>query len=327
MESGQDIARRVTAGEIRALARAISHVENDHPLAVGVMRELYPRAGKAVTVGVTGSPGAGKSSLVDRLVEVLRARGRTIGVVAVDPSSAFSGGAILGDRVRMMRHAADPGVFIRSMATRGFLGGLSRATGDVIDLLDASGKEVVIVETVGVGQAEVDIARLADAVVVVLVPGMGDDIQAIKAGILEIADLFVINKADRDGVDKLESELRQMMALVDEPRVRPPILRTVATRGEGTEELIEAIEAHLASPEAAARRASRQRERARGRLTEILGRTLVRRAIDEGVGRDGFDRTVERLSRREVDPYGAAEEVLEACRLIVPATPAPETGR
>jgi len=327
VESGQDIARRVTAGEIRALARAISHVENDHPLAVGVMRELYPRAGRAVTIGVTGAPGAGKSSLVDRLVETLRARGRTIGVVAVDPSSAFSGGAILGDRVRMMRHAADPGVFIRSMATRGFLGGLSRATGDVIDLLDASGKDVVIVETVGVGQAEVDIARLADAVVVVLVPGMGDDIQAIKAGILEIADLFVINKADRDGVDKLESELRQMMALVDEPRARPPILRTVATRGEGTEELVEAIEAHLASPEAAARRAARQRERARGRLTEILGRTLVRRAIEEGVGRDGFDRTVERLARREVDPYGAADEVLEACRLPLPAVPDREAGR
>ncbi len=279
-----------------------------------MLRELYPRAGRAATIGVTGAPGAGKSSLVDRLIEALRARGRTVGVVAVDPSSAFSGGAILGDRVRMMRHTSDPGVYIRSMATRGFLGGLSRATGDVIDLLDASGKDVVIVETVGVGQAEVDIARLADTVLVVLVPGMGDDIQAIKAGILEIADLFVINKADRDGADKLESELRQMMALVDDSRPRPAILRTVATRGDGVEELVEAILAQASSADTAARRGERARARARGRLNDILGRTLLRRTIERGLGEAGFERTVERLAAREIDPYTAADEVLAASR-------------
>ncbi len=319
MTSGREIAERVLAGDVRALARAISHVENDHPLAVEVLRELYPRAGRAATIGVTGAPGAGKSSLVDRLVESLRARGRTVGVVAVDPSSAFSGGAILGDRVRMMRHTSDPGVFIRSMATRGFLGGLSRATGDVIDLLDASGKDAVIIETVGVGQAEVDIARLADTVLVVLVPGMGDDIQAIKAGILEIADLFVINKADRDGADKLESELRQMMALVDDARPRPAILRTVAIRGDGVDELVEAIETQGTAPETRARRADRARARARGRLTDILGRALLRRTIETGLGEAGFERTIERLAAREIDPYSAAEEVLAACGAAAPA--------
>ena len=319
MRSGREIAERVLAGDVRALARAISHVEDDHRLAVEVLRELYPRAGRATTIGVTGAPGAGKSSLVDRLVESLRARGRTVGVVAVDPSSAFSGGAILGDRVRMMRHTSDPGVYIRSMATRGFLGGLSRATGDVIDLLDASGKDVVIVETVGVGQAEVDIARLADTVLVVLVPGMGDDIQAIKAGILEIADLFVINKADRDGADKLESELRQMMALVDDGRPRPAILRTVAIRGDGVDELVEAIVAQGSAPATTARRAARAHARARGRLIDILGRTLLRRTIESGLGEAGFERTVERLAAREIDPYSAADEVLAASRGEAPA--------
>jgi LAO/AO transport system kinase len=314
VRSGREIAERVLAGDVRALARAISHVEDDHPLAVEVLRELYPRAGRAATIGVTGAPGAGKSSLVDRLVESLRARGRSVGVVAVDPSSAFSGGAILGDRVRMMRHTSDPGVYIRSMATRGFLGGLSRATGDVIDLLDASGKDVVIVETVGVGQAEVDIARLADTVLVVLVPGMGDDIQAIKAGILEIADLFVINKADREGADKLESELRQMMALVDDGRPRPAILRTVAIRGDGVDELVEAIEAQGTAPATTARRAERSRARARGRLKDILVRTLLRNTIESGLGETGFERTVERLAAREIDPYTAADEVLAASR-------------
>jgi len=231
-------------------------------------------------------------------------------VIAVDPSSAFSGGAILGDRVRMMRHSGDPGVFIRSMATRGFLGGLSRATGDVLDLLDAFGRDVIIVETVGVGQDEIDVTRLADSVLVVLVPGMGDDIQAIKAGILEIADQFVVNKADRDGADKLVGELEQMLRLsLDDGRPRPPVLKTIATRGEGIDELVAAIEEHLSRPESAERRAARRRERARARLEDILREAVVRQ-LREGYGAEAWEGLVQDLAARKVDPYSAADRVL-----------------
>ena len=222
-----DLLDRLRAGDVRAVARCISMVEEGVPSAVDVLRGAFPHTGRATVLGVTGSPGAGKSSLVDRLVGSYREAGHRVAVVAVDPSSAYSGGAILGDRVRMMRHATDDGVFIRSMATRGHLGGLSRATNDVIDLLDAAGYDPILVETVGVGQDEVDVVKTADAVAVVLVPGMGDDIQAIKAGILEIADLFVINKADREGADRLQAELDYMLALVEQPdRPKPCLLYT-----------------------------------------------------------------------------------------------------
>jgi len=305
-----ELAERIGSGDVRALARGISLVEEGHPAAPELLRALYPRTGRAVTIGITGFPGAGKSSLVDRLIEAYRARGRTVGVIAVDPSSAFSGGAILGDRVRMMRHSGDPGVFIRSMATRGFLGGLARATGDVLDLLDAFGRDVIIVETVGVGQDEIDVTRLADSVLVVLVPGMGDDIQAIKAGILEIADQFVVNKADRDGADKLVGELEQMLRLsLDDGRPRPPVLKTIATRGEGIDELVEAIEAHLSRPESAGRRAARRQERARARLEDILREAVVRR-LREGYGEEAWDGLVADLAARRVDPYSAADRVL-----------------
>jgi len=305
-----ELAERIGAGDVRALARGISLVEENHPSAPELLRALYPRTGRAVTIGITGFPGAGKSSLVDRLVEAYRARGKTVGVIAVDPSSAFSGGAILGDRVRMMRHSGDPGVFIRSMATRGFLGGLSRATGDVLDLLDAFGRDVIIVETVGVGQDEIDVTRLADSVLVVLVPGMGDDIQAIKAGILEIADQFVVNKADRDGADKLVGELEQMLRLsLDDGRPRPPVLKTIATRGEGIDELVAAIEEHLSRPESAERRAARRRERARARLEDILREAVVRQ-LREGYGAEAWEGLVQDLAARKVDPYSAADRVL-----------------
>ncbi|MBP7149600.1 MAG: methylmalonyl Co-A mutase-associated GTPase MeaB [Acidobacteria bacterium] len=309
---GQELAQRVIAGDVRALARSITLVENDGASAETLLRELYPRAGRAVTIGVTGFPGAGKSSLVDRLIESYRAAGKTVGVIAVDPSSAFSGGAILGDRVRMMRHSGDPGVFIRSMATRGQLGGLSRATSDALDMIDAAGRDVILIETVGVGQDEIDVARLADVVLVVLVPGMGDDIQAIKAGILEIADIFVVNKADRDGADKLSAELQAMMGLVDDARPRPPIVRTIATRGEGLDTLVAAVAEHLDHPDTAGRRAARRWERSRMRLEEILAKTLVRGAIERGVGREGWERIIGSLARREIDPYGAVESILAA---------------
>lgn len=308
------LSQEIVAGQRRALARGITVVECAAAGAPELLRSLYPRAGRAVTIGVTGFPGAGKSSLVDRLIEQYRAAGLKVGVVAVDPSSAFSGGAILGDRVRMMRHAGDDGVFIRSMATRGHLGGLCRSAGEALDLLDAAGYDVLIVETVGVGQSEIEIARLADAVLVVLVPGMGDDIQAIKAGILEIADLFVINKSDRDGADKLAMELQQMLAMADEDRPKPPIVKTIALKGEGVDRLVEAIKAHLDHPETEERRRARRLERARVRLEDILGRALFRRVVEHGIGLDNWNKIVERLARRETDPYTAVEEIVGGSR-------------
>jgi LAO/AO transport system kinase len=310
-----ELVRRILDRDVRALARAISLVEASDPRISRVLRTLYPRTGRALTLGVTGFPGAGKSSLVDRIIKRLRSQGKTVGVIAVDPSSAFSGGAILGDRIRMMDHSADSGVFIRSMATRGHLGGLAQASGEVLDLLDGAGWDVVILETVGVGQDEIEIATLADCVMVVLVPGMGDDIQAIKAGILEIADLFVVNKADREGVEKLISDMQQMLALAEEGAGAVPILKTVATRDEGIEGLVAAIDAHLAREETRDRRSERSRRRARHRLTGLLERTLFERAVDRGIGRERWERLIDRLADRELDPYGAVEEVLATAGL------------
>ncbi|MDH3284029.1 MAG: methylmalonyl Co-A mutase-associated GTPase MeaB [Acidobacteriota bacterium] len=310
--TGPSLADRLLGGHVGALARGISLVESGHDGAVKLLRDVYPRTGRAITVGITGFPGAGKSSLVDRLISGYRARGQTVGVIAVDPSSAFSGGAILGDRVRMMRHTGDDGVFIRSMATRGNLGGLARATGEAVDLVDAAGIDVILIETVGVGQDEIDVASLADVVVVVLVPGMGDDIQAIKAGILEIADLFVVNKSDREGADKLVAELRQMMTLSESRGDRRPILKTVATQGLGIDELARGIEEHLSRPETAERRDERRRERAGARLRELLADALLSRTLDAAGGAEAWVAMVGRLADREIDPYSAVEELLTA---------------
>lgn len=304
------LLERLLAGDPRAVARAISLVEEDRPAAVELLKGLFDRTGQATVVGMTGAPGAGKSSLVDRLVGSWRRAERRVGVIAVDPSSAYSGGAILGDRVRMQDHAGDAGVFIRSMATRGHLGGLSRSTNDAVDLLDAAGFDPLLVETVGVGQDEVDVVKTADAVVVILVPGMGDDIQALKAGILEIADLFVINKADRQGADRLESDLRYMLSLVEAPgRPEPPILRTVAVRDEGIEELRDAIEGHV---RAAGRegRLARRRERAEARLLALLADRVIGRVLREGFADGAFRRMVDEIAERRLDPYTAAQQVL-----------------
>jgi LAO/AO transport system kinase len=309
--SGSALVDRLASGDVRALARGISQVEEGVPQAVALLQSVFPRTGNATVIGLTGSPGSGKSSLADRLIATYRDEGRRVGVVAVDPSSAFSGGAILGDRVRMQNHATDSDVFIRSMATRGFLGGLARATNDSIDLMDAAGYDPILVETVGVGQDEVDVVKTADAVVVVLVPGMGDDIQAIKAGILEIADLFVINKADRPGADRLEAELQYMLALTESSeRPRPKILSTVATENRGVVELRDAVRAHLAHPDAG-RREARRRERARSRLLTILSDRLMERALHGPLAGEALEELVEGIASRSTDPYSAVERVLD----------------
>ncbi len=301
----------VLAGDVRALARAISVVEDDPGRAAGLLRAVFPRTGRATVVGVTGAPGSGKSSLVDRLVAVYRAAGRRVGVVAVDPSSAYSGGAILGDRVRMQDHATDGGVFIRSMATRGHLGGLARATNDAIDLLDAAGYDPILVETVGVGQDEVEVVKTADAVLVVLVPGMGDDIQAIKAGILEIADLFVINKADHPGAERLQADLEYMLGLVDDAtQPRPAILRTVAVRNEGIAGLRRGIGEFLEAI-GDERRHGRRRERAETRFLSLLSEGLMRRVLAAAFPGDSIAAVVQEIATRRLDPYTAAQRVLE----------------
>ncbi len=301
---------RLLEGDVRAVARAVSVVERGDGETAAILRAVYRHTGRAVVIGVTGAPGSGKSSLVDRLIAAYRADDARVAVVAIDPSSAFSGGAILGDRVRMQGHATDPFVFIRSMATRGQLGGLARATNDAIDLLDAAGYDPVIVETVGVGQDEVEIVRTADAVVVVLVPGMGDDIQAIKAGILEIADLFVINKADRDGVDRLHAELDSMLSLSSQSeRPKPSIHRTVAVADEGIGELQQAIGEFLRNSDSR-RREERRRERAESRFLSILEEQLLHRVLAQALPPGAMRQLVQRIAQREIDPYTAVRETV-----------------
>jgi LAO/AO transport system kinase len=302
---------RILAGEPRAVARAISKVEDGVEGAAALMKGVFPHTGRGLVVGITGSPGAGKSSLVDKLALLYRARGERVGIVCVDPSSPFSGGAILGDRIRMQTLGLDPGVFIRSMATRGALGGLSRATVDAVAILDAAGYEKVIIETVGVGQDEVEIVKAADVSVVVLVPGMGDDVQAIKAGIMEIGDVFIINKADRDGVLRTEKELEAMLSLATRPDGwEPPIVKTVATENKGVEELAAAVEGYrefLHKGEASlARRASI----ARWRLLELLRERLLARALAAEGADARLDRLAAEVAGKRRDPYSAVEEFI-----------------
>ncbi len=305
-----DLVERLLGGDDRALARAISIVEDRLPSARDVVRNVYGRAGRAPVVGITGPPGAGKSTLVDAITGLYRASGKKVGIVAIDPSSAFSGGAVLGDRIRMQRHSSDPGVFIRSMATRGNFGGLAATTVDVIDLIDAWGSDVVIVETVGVGQDEVDVVGVADVVVVVLVPGQGDDIQTIKAGIMEIPDVFVLNKADRDGVDRLHAELKAMLSLAEtEEKRSTAIVRTVATTGEGLEEMRAAIDSFLELG-GADLLADRRERRGRERLLNLM-RERVLEWASSPASHELLDRTVAEVVSRTLDPYTAADRLLQ----------------
>jgi LAO/AO transport system kinase len=305
------LAGAVASGDPVALARAISLAEDGGPDGEALVAALFPRTGRARILGVTGPPGAGKSSLVSRLIALYRGRGAALAVVAVDPSSAFSGGALLGDRIRMQDHCLDEGVFIRSMATRGRFGGLSRATRDAVDLMDAAGRDPILIETVGVGQDEVDVVRVADTVLVVLTPGQGDDIQAIKAGLLEIADVFVINKADHPGADRLAADLEGMLSL-GEPRAwTPPIVRTVATDGAGLPDLLAAIERHGSFLAADGLLGARRRQALRTRLLEILRERAVRRLVGADPAGAELAEWERRLEARQVDPYTAAAAILE----------------
>jgi LAO/AO transport system kinase len=299
----------ILAGDPRAVARGISLVENDAVAAAQLIGRLYAHTGKAYTIGITGAPGVGKSTIVDRLTAVVRRAGLTVGVIAVDPTSPFTGGAVLGDRVRMSAHAGDAGVFIRSMATRGHLGGLASATADAIAVLDASGRDVVLVETVGVGQDEVDIVSTADVSLVVLVPGAGDDVQAMKAGIMEIADVFVVNKADRDGADHVVQTIAATLSLKTfGPSVwRPPIVKTEATTGEGIDTLWE--EVGRFRRQTATERDSRRRVRESARLRRLLSDRLVQR-VEEHAPAGAFDRLVDAVVARELDPYAAVERLV-----------------
>jgi LAO/AO transport system kinase len=308
------MADAIAAGAPRALARGLTWVEAGGPRAEALCARLYPRGGRAHVVGITGSPGGGKSTLVRALARAARARDQHVGIVAVDPSSPFSGGAILGDRIRMNDLALDPGVFIRSMATRGALGGLARATADAVDLMDAAGWNPIFVETVGVGQDEVDVMRVAETVIVVSVPGLGDDVQALKAGILEIADVHVVNKADRDGADRTQSDLRAMLHLL--PHVEgawvPPILPTVAAREEGIDAVVAALDAHRADLAASGEGAARRRRNARARMLQIAQGLLADAMSNGDAGEPAA--LVEDVARRALAPHAAARMLLTMAR-------------
>jgi LAO/AO transport system kinase len=341
--SSGGIVGRILAGDSRAAARLMHDLDDRMPGAERALRALFPSTGRAYVVGLTGAPGAGKSSLTDRLIAHHRKAGRTVGVVAVDPTSPFTGGAILGDRIRMQDHALDPGVFIRSLGTRGHLGGVSRSTADLVLVLDALGKDVVLVETVGVGQDELEVAALAHTVVVITLPGLGDDVQAIKAGVLEIADVFAVNKADREGADRTVRDLQMMLELRHAVSGRalsaedhdaahrfsgttsfappsqgwePPIVKTVATRGDGVEELAGAIDRHRAHLVESGELAARDNARARARFVAVLRERLLAGALRRlEAERAGLDAIAERIAARQADPYALADEL--AARLAL----------
>lgn len=306
----EQLMKKALDGDPRSIARLISLVESDSPYAENVMKAIYPQSGKAHFIGITGSPGAGKSTLVDKIIREFKGQGKSVGVVAVDPSSPFTGGAILGDRLRMQSHALDPDVFIRSMGSRGSLGGLSHATYEAALILDACGKDIVLIETVGVGQSEVDIVKIADTVCLVLVPGMGDDIQIMKAGIMEIADVFVVNKADRDGADKIVREVNVMLDLMGERIWRPPVYKTMAEKGEGVADAVAALSDHRTHLQKTEEGRKRRWRRLELEVEEIMRREISRVVESTWNERKSVE-LLNGLAERTLDPYSVAGELLD----------------
>jgi LAO/AO transport system kinase len=304
-------AQQVRAGDVRAISRAVSAIENRTSEAEELLRKLFAYTGRAWRVGITGAPGTGKSTLVDRLAAHYRGENKSVGIIAVDPSSPFTGGAILGDRVRMQGHAGDEGIFIRSMATRGYLGGLAQSTGDATLLLDAAGKDMILVETVGVGQGEIEIVRLADCTIVVLVPGMGDDVQSLKAGLMEIADIFVINKSDRDGAGRFEEQLGAILQIVpDRNGWRPPVVRTVATENQGVGELARQIGLFREHVNKAQDRPARELAYWKEWLLRLVETRLVERVLGDRASSVAFEKIAAEVAARKKDPYAAVNEIL-----------------
>jgi LAO/AO transport system kinase len=307
----KDIAKKILSGDSRAIARLITLAENNDPSAADAMKDIHPHTGKAHVIGITGVMGSGKSTLISELTRLYRKQGKKVGIIAIDPTSPFSGGALLGDRVRMMELAMDEGVFIRSMGTRGMLGGLTSAVYDVVEILDASGKDIVIVETVGVGQAEVDVIKIADTTLVIIVPGLGDSIQTLKAGVMEIADIYVVNKADRDGVEQTIAEVESLVDIAcAEKERKTPILKTIAKQGKGVKDLVIEIENHEKYLKKTKEFEAQRRLRYEAELVEIIRKRLMNFIFDEEQFKDKVESLIEQIRKKEIDPHSAAEEIL-----------------
>jgi len=306
------IAKRILEGDIRAASRLMRDIDDRMPSALEPLKQLYPKTGRAYIIGITGPPGSGKSTVVDKIIDIFRKEGKTVGIVAVDPTSPFSGGAILGDRIRMQRHATDEGVFIRSLATRGCLGGLTRSTQDIINVMDAMGRDIILVETVGVGQDEVEIVNTAHTSIVILVPGLGDDIQAIKAGIIEIGDIFVINKCDREGADKIERDLRMVLEMGRrrEDGWEPLIFKTEAILGKGIFELVYGIYRHKQALEKNKALEKKLRERTKTTFLEILESEVMAHFTEKMEKAGEWDKIIDDLMNRRTDPYSVAEKIM-----------------